>query len=136
MKKLITFCLFGLAFNSALAESIDMSLSATKNVAGLGHQVLSLDPEKLYKFTCQLTPKEIPPAGTIFLDIKVCDHTKDCPYAYAEGHADLKQPFIQFNFTPQQEYIGEKTNFSVIMQYIPINDHQGALARYDLFCTY
>ncbi len=136
MRTLIAFCLFGLAFNSALAEPIDMSLNATKNTAGLGDQVLALDPTKLYKFTCQLTPKEIPPAGTIFLYIKVCDHAKDCPFAYSEGHADLKQPVIQFNFTPQQEYIGEQSNFSVSMQYIPISDHQEALARYHLSCTY
>lgn len=136
MRKLITFCLLGLAFNSALAESVDMSLNATKNAAGLGDQVLTLDPTTLYKFTCQLTPKEIPPAGTIFLDIKVCDHVKDCPFAYSEGHADLKQPVVQFNFTPPQEDIGEKTNFSVIMQYIPLSGSQEALARYHLSCTY
>lgn len=136
MRKFIAFCLFSLTFNSALAESIAMSLNATQNAAGLGHQVLTLNPKKIYKFTCQLIPKEIPPAGTIFLNIKVCDHVKDCPFAYSEGHADLRQPVIWFNFTPQQEDIGEKNNFSVIMQYIPISGHQEALARYHLSCTY
>ncbi len=138
MKRMLALCAFNLFLNTALADTVDMSLNATKNIAGLGHQVLNLEEKKPYLFTCKLSPKEIPPAGTIFLDITLCaiNQTEHCPYAYSEGHADLKQPLLNFKFTPQPQYIGKQTNFSVIMQYIPINDDQSALARYHLSCDY
>ncbi|HVV69690.1 MAG TPA: hypothetical protein VHE99_11790 [Gammaproteobacteria bacterium] len=138
MKKAIIFCVSILMLNIATAESINMSLNATKNAAGLGHEILALTPKKTYQFSCELTPKTIPPAGTIFLDITLCavDKTHHCPFAYSEGHADLKQPVIYFKFTPQQQYMGEKTNFSVMMQYIPHDDDQTAVARYHLACYY
>jgi hypothetical protein len=124
--------------NVAAAESIDLSLNATKDLAGLGHQLLTLNPNKKYQFSCELTPKDIPPPGTIFLDITLCsvEQSQHCPFAYSEGHADLKQPIMYFKFIPQQQYIGEKTNFSVLMQYIPINNDQTALVRYHLSCYY
>ncbi len=137
MKKII-LCLLTLASPIAMAEHIDMSLNATKNDAGLGERLLTLKPKQTYQFNCILSPKQIPPAGTIFLDITVCDTNQlhNCPYAYAQGHADLKQPAVKFQFSPQSQYIGEKSNFWVIMQYIPLNGDQTVVARYQLSCDY
>jgi hypothetical protein len=138
MKKTLTFCALNLLFTSALAGTIDLSLNATKDYAGLGHQVLNLEENKPYQFNCKLSPKDIPPAGTIFLDITLCaiNQSGNCPFAYSEGHADLKQPVINFKFSPQTEYISKQTNFSVIMQYIPLNGDQHAVAKYQLSCDY
>src|ERR1700738_1722913 len=129
MKKTLACYALILFYKSALADTIDMSLNATKDYAGLGHQVLNLEENKPYQFNCKLSPKEIPPAGTIFLDITLLavNQSGNCPFAYSEGHADLKQPIINFKFSPQAEYIGKQTNFSVIMQYIPLNGDQQAV---------
>ena len=138
MKKFILFCLLNLVYQWCSAEPIEISLNATKNLAGLGDQLLTLDPSQAYQFTCELMPKQIPPAGTIFLDITVCDINQlhHCAYAYAEGHASLKQPITTFKFSPQQQYIGNQSNFLVMMQYVPLNDSQQAVARYQLSCKY
>jgi hypothetical protein len=138
IKNILLFCSLTFISQWCIAEPIEISLNTTKNLAGLGDQLLTLDPNQAYQFTCELVPVQIPPAGTIFLDITVCDthQLHHCSFAYSEGHADLKQPMTTFKFSPQQHYIGKKSNFSVIIQYIPLNDHQQALARYQLFCNY
>jgi len=139
IKKLMTICLLSSCCHQVFAESIDMSLTpATKHVFGRGFQVLSLEKEP-YRFSCTLMLEEMPPPGMIFIDITLCtfDQVRHCPFAYSEGYPYSKQPVIHFKFTPQTEYIGKNTYFSVIVDYVPNDrDQPGAVAKYHLSCEY
>ncbi len=133
MKKLLIALILTLACPIVFAEQIDISLNATKKDPGLGERLLLLDPKQSYQFTCQLAPKQIPPAGSIILSITVCgiSNIHHCGYTYWYGHHDLKQPVLDFTFVADQQ-LDKETTFTAILQYIPLDDNQEALARYHL----